>query len=69
MEGFVNAKVLVEALRRAGQKPTRERLVTALESMRDHDIGGLVISYAPNRHQGSRFVDVVVVASDGRFVR
>jgi ABC-type branched-subunit amino acid transport system substrate-binding protein len=69
LEGFINAKVLVEALRRAGQKVTRESLIIALESMRDHDTGGLSVSYGANRHQGSRFVDVVVVASDGRFVR
>ncbi len=69
LEGFINAKVLVEALRRAGQKVTRESLITALESMRDHDTGGLSVSYSPSRHRGSRFVDVVVVASDGRFVR
>jgi ABC-type branched-subunit amino acid transport system substrate-binding protein len=69
LEGFVNAKVLVEALRRAGQKVTRESLIASLESMRDHDIGGLSVNYDASRHQGSRFVDVVVVASDGRFVR
>jgi ABC-type branched-subunit amino acid transport system substrate-binding protein len=69
MEGFINAKVLVEALRRTGQKVTRESLILALESMRDHDTGGLSVNYGANSHQGSRFVDVVVVASDGRFVR
>jgi len=69
LEGFINAKVLVEALRRAGRKLTREGLVATLESMRGYDVGGLTVSYTTGSHQGSRFVDVVVVAADGRFVR
>jgi branched-chain amino acid transport system substrate-binding protein len=69
LEGFINAKVLVEALRRAGRKPTREGLIKALESMHGYDVGGLTISYAAGSHQGSRFVDVVVVGSHGQFVR
>lgn len=69
LEGFINAKVLVEALRRAGRKPTREGLIGALESMRDHDVGGLWITYGAGSHQGSRFVDVVVVGASGRFAR
>jgi ABC-type branched-subunit amino acid transport system substrate-binding protein len=69
LEGFINAKVLVEALRRAGRKLTREGLIAALESMRDYNVGGLSIRYAAGSHQGSRFVDVVAVGSHGQFVR
>jgi len=69
LEGFINAKVLVEALRRAGRKLARESLIAALESMRSYDVGGLTISYAASSHPGSRFVDVVVVGSHGQFVR
>jgi ABC-type branched-subunit amino acid transport system substrate-binding protein len=69
LEGFINAKVLVEALRRAGRKPTREGLIAALESMRGYDVGGLTVSYGTGSHQGSRFVDVVAVGSHGQFVR
>lgn len=69
LEGFINAKVLVEGLRRAGRKPTREGLIGALESMRDYDVGGQWISYAAGSRQGSRFVDVVVVGGSGQFAR
>ena len=41
VEGFTNAKVLVEALRRAGPNPTRARVHEALESLRKSDLGGL----------------------------
>jgi len=69
LEGFINAKVLVEALRRADRKLTRESLAVALESMRNYDVGGLMVTYATDSHQGSRFVDLVIVGTGGRFVR
>lgn len=69
LEGYVNAKVLVEGLRRAGAKPTRESLAAALEGMRGFDLGGMTVTYGPDRHEGSRFVDIVVVGAKGQFVR
>ena len=69
LEGFINAKVLVEALRRSGRKLTREGFVAALESMRGYDVGGMTVDYEASIHPGSRFVDVVVVGSRGQFVR
>lgn len=69
LEGFINAKVLVEALRRAGRKLTSQSFIAALESMRGYDVGGLTVDYEASIHPGSRFVDVVVVGSRGQFVR
>jgi len=69
MEGFMSAKVLVEGLRRAGPEPTRERLVNALEGMRDYDLGGILISYSPTRHTGSSFVEMSIVSSTGKLIR
>ena len=40
LEGFLAAKMTVEGLRRAGPAPTRQRFVTALETMRNVDLGG-----------------------------
>jgi branched-chain amino acid transport system substrate-binding protein len=52
-EGFVNAKVVVEALRRAGPNPTRASLRGALESLRGFDLGiGAPLDFGPQRHQG-----------------
>jgi branched-chain amino acid transport system substrate-binding protein len=69
MEGFLNAKVVVEALRRAGKNPTREGLVDALERMEDVDLGGFYVSYSPNNHAGSRFVDLTIIGRNGKFLR
>jgi ABC-type branched-subunit amino acid transport system substrate-binding protein len=53
LEGFVNAKVIVEALRRAGVNPTRATLRAALESLRNFDLGiGVPLEFAAQRHQG-----------------
>ncbi|WP_346348632.1 ABC transporter substrate-binding protein [Cupriavidus sp. WKF15] len=69
MEGFMSAKVLVEGLRRAGPDLTRERLVAALENLRDYDLGGILISYSPARHTGSSFVEMSIVSSTGKLIR
>jgi branched-chain amino acid transport system substrate-binding protein len=68
LEGFASAKVLVEALRRAGPKPTRARVVAALETIRNYDLGGLEVSYTPQDHSGIDFADLSII-SDGRFKR
>src|SRR5262249_52143118 len=53
LEGFVNAKVIVEALRRAGGNPTRQSLRAALESLKNVDLGiGAPLTFGPERHQG-----------------
>jgi len=53
LEGFVNAKVIVEGLRRAGPSPTRVGLRQALESLKGFDLGiGAPLTFGPERHQG-----------------
>ena len=69
LEGFSGAKVLVEALRRAGKNPSRERVLAALEGIRKLDIGGLEISYGPDDHTGLDFADLSIIGSDGKFKR
>ncbi len=69
MEGFVNAKVLVEGLRRAGRNLTREGFIRAMESMQHTDFGGLMVTYGPDDHSGSEFVELTMIGRDGRFVR
>jgi ABC-type branched-subunit amino acid transport system substrate-binding protein len=68
IEGFAAAKVLVEALRRSGSKPTREKLLASLENFR-YDIGGLEVSYDKNNHTGLDFADLSIITADGRFRR
>jgi branched-chain amino acid transport system substrate-binding protein len=69
LEGFAAAKVLVEGLRRAGPKPTREKLMVALEGIQKLDIGGLEVSYSPSDHTGLDFADLSIIGNDGKFKR
>ncbi len=69
LEGFASAKVLVEGLRRAGAKPTREKIQAALEGIRKLDIGGLEVSYGPTDHSGLDFADLSIIGTDGKFKR
>ncbi|VTU30172.1 Leu/Ile/Val-binding protein precursor [Variovorax sp. SRS16] len=68
LEGFAAAKVLVEALRRAGPKPTRAKVLAALETMHDYDLGGLEVHYSPQSHAGIDFADLSII-SQGKFKR
>jgi branched-chain amino acid transport system substrate-binding protein len=53
LEGYVNARVVVEALRRAGPNPSRAAFRYALESLRGFDLGiGAALTFGPERHQG-----------------
>jgi len=63
LEGFLAAKMTVEGLRRAGTEPTRQRFVTALETMRDVDLGGYRVQLGPQDHNGSSFVELTFLGS------
>ncbi|MEZ5607216.1 MAG: ABC transporter substrate-binding protein [Burkholderiaceae bacterium] len=68
-EEFLGAKVLVEALRRAGPEPTRAKLVKALESLRSFDLGGITVSFSPTNRVGSHHVEVTVIDANGRLIK
>lgn len=64
LEGFVDAIVLVDGLREAGKDLTREKLISALESFHDKDMGlgpALRLTYGPGRHKGFDQVYTTVV--------
>jgi ABC-type branched-subunit amino acid transport system substrate-binding protein len=66
MEGFITAKVIVEAVRRQGAHPTREGMTVALDGMDSYDLGGYVVGFRPNMHAGSRFVELSIVTGSGK---
>ncbi len=55
LEGFVDAMVLVEGLKRAGKDPTRDGLIRGIESIHEMDIGlgpQLKLDYSAKDHKG-----------------
>jgi branched-chain amino acid transport system substrate-binding protein len=53
LEGWLNAAVATEALRRAGPNASREGFIHAMESLNDWDPGlGIKLEFSPTNHQG-----------------
>jgi branched-chain amino acid transport system substrate-binding protein len=68
IEAYAMARIMVEALRKTGKEPTREKLVAALEST-NTDLGGFRIGFTNTNRQGSRFVEMTVVGPGGRVLK
>lgn len=68
IEGFVAAKVMVEGLKRA-RGAGREAFIDAIGSMKDVNIGGFPLDFGPQKHAGSRFVELTLLTEDGRVRR
>jgi ABC-type branched-subunit amino acid transport system substrate-binding protein len=69
LEAYIEAKVLVEGLRRAGTAISSASLVRSLETMNDFDTGGYFVSYRPDAHQGGRFVEIGAIDLNGGLQR
>lgn len=68
LEGFINARVLVEGLQRAGRQLTREGFIEAIESIQGYPLGqGITVSFSPTNHQGMEQVFFTGL-EDGEFV-
>jgi ABC-type branched-subunit amino acid transport system substrate-binding protein len=67
LESYIGAKVMVEALKRAGPKPTREAFMHALDNLKDFDVGGYSVNFAPDNHNGSSFVELTVIGEGHKF--
>ncbi len=53
LEGYLNARILAEALERAGRDITREKFIRAVESISNYDLGiQNLLSFGENDYQG-----------------
>lgn len=70
LEAYIEAKVLVAGLRRAGKDAgDPEALARALETLGDYDAGGFVVNYSRDAHRGGQFVELTVIGSRGTVIR
>ncbi|RYF21893.1 MAG: ABC transporter permease [Comamonadaceae bacterium] len=65
LEGFLAARVFAEGLRKAGDKPSRDALVSSLESV-GSQVSGYALAFNGTSHAGSRFVEMSMLTADGR---
>lgn len=62
LEGFINARILVEGLRRSGRDVTRGKFIHAIESISEFDLGILnPISFGVNDYQGLERVYFTII--------
>ena len=69
LEGFIAAKTLVEAVRRAGKNWDKAGLQKAMASMTDYDVGGFRINLRAGVRDSVRAIDLVTITPDGKIVR
>ena len=70
LEGFVDAMVMVEGLKKSGKEPTREGLIQAIESLHDFDMElgpQLKLNYSAKSHKGFDHV-IPTIVRGGRAV-
>jgi branched-chain amino acid transport system substrate-binding protein len=65
LEGYLNAKLLVHILGDLGPAPAKEHVKQTVESLHNLDLGiGSMISFGPNKHQGSDRVYYTTLEGD-----
>ena len=60
VQGYVNAMVLVEALKKAGPNPTGEKIRDAMNNLKNFDTRGITppLTFAADRHKGTNGVKI-----------
>jgi branched-chain amino acid transport system substrate-binding protein len=69
LEGYVAARVVLEAAKRAGKPLTRANLLAALQNQTRIDVAGFELDYAKSPQRGSQFVDLVMMRADGSLMQ
>lgn len=67
-EGWLNAQVMIEALKRTGRELTRARLLAVMRALKMR-VAGVDLDFTNGGIAASRFVELVQVRFDGKFVR
>src|SRR5262250_2784691 len=68
LEGYVAGSLLVEGLRRTGPQVDTEKLVDALESLRNYDAGlGTPLTFGRTEHQASHKIWGTQLNAEGRY--
>ncbi|SDM32851.1 amino acid/amide ABC transporter substrate-binding protein, HAAT family [Oryzisolibacter propanilivorax] len=69
LEVYLNARVLVDGLRKAGRTVQRESLIQALESMETRQYGAMAVRFGPQQqHEGSSYVGLAMIDRRGQFI-
>jgi branched-chain amino acid transport system substrate-binding protein len=69
LEGYINARVFVEALRRSGKNPSRRAFIDTAWSIKRYDLGGFELNFDQPGRNASRFIELTMIGRGGRFIR
>jgi ABC-type branched-subunit amino acid transport system substrate-binding protein len=67
LEGYLVGRLTLAALDKTGANPTREGLLKTIKQTGTFDIGGLVMTYGPEKNDGLDKVFMTVIQPDGTF--
>ncbi|WP_296873040.1 ABC transporter substrate-binding protein [Tibeticola sp.] len=65
-EGFVHARLLVEGLRRTGRDLNTASFIRAMENAGEFSFGRFTARYSPKTHNGSDYVELAIIDSQGQ---
>lgn len=68
MEVFINARTLVEGLRKAGRNVQRESLIAALETLEQRQYGPMALRFGPRQREASSYVGLAMIDQRGQFI-
>ena len=68
MEGFLAARIFTEGLRQAAAsgKISRDSFISGMDGLGSQVISGFPVSFGPNDHTASTFVEMSMLTGDGR---
>lgn len=69
LEGYINAKVTAEGLRRAGRNLTRAAFVAAMDGIKGYDLGGMEVGFGHGAASGARLVELTMINAQGKLIR
>jgi ABC-type branched-subunit amino acid transport system substrate-binding protein len=67
LEGYMVGRLVIAALKRAGEPITRKNLLKTIKEVGKFDLGGVTLSYGPDDNQGMDRVYLTVIKADGSF--
>jgi len=65
LAGFVSAKILVEALRRSGEKPTAADVLRSLHALQQYDVGGMIFDFSRHDPASVTYTRLGVIGTRG----
>lgn len=68
LEGYIAARILLEAIKRAGNSPDAALVRSTLERLQGFDLGDLPVNFTPSNHIALQHIDISVVSDGGKLV-